>query len=187
MILNFIKELVEKDCDSTQNAFGAAFFSQHILVVRDYALRLAGQLNADPEAVELAAYLHDISAIRDFGTLLSHAADGADLAEAILKDKLPDRSKIETIRRAVINHSRPVQQGQGSPEEVSLSNADAISQIIRPAYWMYYVFSVRKMSFGQGMDWYREKVNSNWNNLIPQAKDLIYDEYSLTKTAFDLK
>ena len=187
MISSYIREMVEADCNSANNAFGAAFFSQHILAVREYALKLAERLHADPEAVELAAYLHDISAIRDFSTLIEHAAAGADLAETILKDKLYDLSKIEMIRKAVTNHSKPMQQGQGSPEEVCLSNADAISQIIRPGYWMYYVFSVRKMSYEQGMDWYREKVNSNWNNLIPEAKKLIHDEYSLTKTAFDLK
>ncbi len=35
-------------------------------------------------------------------------------------------------------HAIPVAPDKGTKEEVCVSNADAISQIIRPAYWLYF-------------------------------------------------
>jgi HD superfamily phosphodiesterase len=61
-----IKTFVRETCQQPENAFGAAFFEQHILVVRDYGLKLAEVLSADPEVVTLAAYLHDLAAVQDF-------------------------------------------------------------------------------------------------------------------------
>jgi putative nucleotidyltransferase with HDIG domain len=102
MISEDIKKMMQMECEKEQNEFGTAFFDQHILVVHDYACRLAEFLGADREAVELAAYLHDISAIQDFGNLARHAEISAETAEKILKDKSFNSEKIETIKRCII-------------------------------------------------------------------------------------
>lgn len=177
MVKDHMKELVRNECNHPDSVFGSAFFEQHILVVRDYASRLSEQLGADPEILEIASYLHDISAIRDINALPNHHVLSAEFAESVLMGEKYDARKIEIVKKAILNHSKPVAIEDGSPEEVCLSNADAISQIINPAYWLYYVFSVRKMSFEQGLEWYRQKIDSNWNNLIQQGRDLIREDY----------
>jgi hypothetical protein len=81
-------------------------------------------------------------------------------------------------------HSKPIQIGDGPLEAVCVSNADAISQIIRPAYWTYYIFSVRKISFEQGREWYSLRIKENWDSLIQPAKDMIREEYDHMKALF---
>ncbi len=73
-----IRDLVLEDCRRPANIFGPSFFDQHPAVVAEYAGGLAARLGADPEAVELAAFLHDISAVRDPATLPRHAAASAE-------------------------------------------------------------------------------------------------------------
>lgn len=176
MITDYIKEFVKNECNKTKNEFGGAFFEQHILVVKEYACKLADILGVDKEVVEISSYLHDISAVMDISTLSYHADQSAEIAESILRNKSFDFDKIETIKQTIKSHSVPIKIGEGTLEEVCLSNADAISQIINPSYWLYFAFSVRRMSYEQGIEWYRKKVTMNMSGLIEQAKDMIDDK-----------
>lgn len=72
MITETIKEYVFSECQSSKNAFGPAFFEQHLAVVAAYAKRLGGVLGADLEIIELAAWLHDLSAVQDIAALPKH-------------------------------------------------------------------------------------------------------------------
>jgi uncharacterized protein len=184
MITGLIKEMVEKECNRPQNVLDTAFFKEHILIVRDYACKLAEKLGADQEVVELSAYLHDLSVVRDYNSISNHAIISADIAELALKNELYDLDKAKMVSKAITTHVKPIQIGHGSLEEICLSNADAISQIVKPAYWMFFAFSIRKLSFQQGIEWYRQRVEDNWNNLIQPAKDLIQDEYNMIKSIF---
>jgi len=184
MLLDDIRKMVQNECSKQENKFGKAFYEQHILVVRDYACRLAEQIGADCEVVELASYLHDISVIQDFTTLIKHAESGSERAEAILKDHAYDCNKIEAVKHCIVTHSKPVQVGDGSPESVCLSNADAMSQIVKPNYWMYYFFSVRGMSFEQGTEWYQQRIKEHEEALIPAAKKMIAEEYHHMEALF---
>jgi hypothetical protein len=60
---------------------------------------------------------------------------------------------------------------------VCVSNADAMSQVVRPAYWLYFAFQVRRLGFAEGRDWLRQRVENNWAALIPPARALIEKEY----------
>lgn len=69
-----IKILVRTAFQQPENAFGAAFFEQHILPVRDCGPKLAEVLSADLEVITLAAYLHDLAAVQDFQVVSWHSA-----------------------------------------------------------------------------------------------------------------
>ncbi len=77
----------------------------------------------------------------------------------------------------IASHSTPIRVGNGLIEEVCVSNADAMSQIVKPTYWFYYVFHVRQFGFTEGRDWLRQRVESNWSALIPPARTIIEKEY----------
>jgi uncharacterized protein len=180
-IVASIKEYVLSECRSSKNVFGPAFFEEHLLVVLEYGRRLAAVLDADAEIVELAAYLHDLAAIGDIALIPKHHLLGADLARQVLQRHNYPPARIERVAQCVASHSAPVQVGGGSPEEVCISNADAMSQIARPVYWLYYVFRVRQFDFETARTWYRQRVDSNWSQLIQPAKDMIEKEYRLAK------
>jgi len=185
MITDVVREYVLKECGNSKNAFGAAFFDQHLLVVREYSGELAKVLNADAEIVELAAYLHDLAAIQDFAALPRHPVAGAEIARRVLEENGYPAERIDRVARCVMSHSSSVQMGAGLPEEVCLSNADAMSQITKPIYWLYYVFRVRQFEFSEGLDWLRRRVESNWAALIRPARDMIAKEYRRTKTLLE--
>ncbi len=177
MITEVVREYVLNECNNSRNAFGPAFFDRHLLVVREYGSLLAKTLGADAEIVELAAYLHDLAAVRDITTVSRHPMAGAEIARGILQEHGYPSERVERVARCIISHSSPVQVGGGLPEEVCLSNADAISQIVKPVYWLYYVFRVRQSGFTEGRDWLLRRVESNWTALIQPARDLIETEY----------
>jgi uncharacterized protein len=177
MIAETVRECVFSECSSSKNAFGPAFFEQHLSVVVEYAKRLGAVLVADLEIIELAAWLHDISAMQDFAALPKHPALSAAIARKLLGERGYPPERINRVARCIASHSVPVQVGSGLPEEVCVSNADAMAQIVKPVYWLYYVFRVRQFTFAEGRDWLRQRVESNWAALIPPARAIIEEEY----------
>lgn len=167
-----IRELVRADCARETNAFGAAFFDQHIEVVVRYGLLLAERIGADAETVELAGWLHDLAAVRDSSRVPTHAADSALLA----RELLAGHPKAEAVCRTIASHSAPVRPEQGGAEEVCLSHADVMSHIARPAYWLFYLYRVRGVSYEQGLAWLRDRVERGFSELAPEARALIAAE-----------
>ncbi len=177
MIVQAMKKYVAGECNSNKNAFGPAFFDEHLAVVVGYARQLGQILGADLEIVELASWLHDLSAIQDFAVLPRHAAASVEIARRLLSENGCPSDRIERVAACIASHSVPVQIGDGPIEEVCVSNADAMSQIVKPAYWFYYVFQVRRFGFAEGRDWLRQRVESHWAALIPQARAIINEQY----------
>ena len=177
MIAETVRECVLNECKNDGNALGLAFFERHLTVAVSYAKSLAATLGADPEIVELAGWLHDIAAVRDITCLPRHTAAGAEIARTMLKEKDYPSKRIERVARCILSHSVPVQIGSGAPEEVCLSNADSMSLIARPVYWLYFAFHVRQMGYEEGKAWLLRRVEGNWVALIQPAKDMIEKEY----------
>lgn len=176
-IADAMKDYVAGECHSSKNAFGPAFFDEHLSVVARYALELGRALGADLEIVELAAWLHDLSAIQDFAALPRHPELSAEIARKMLLERGYPSERIERVATCIASHSLPVQVGKGLVEEVCVSNADAMSQIVKPAYWFYYIFRVRQFGFIEGRDWLRQRVESHWAALIPPAREIIGKQY----------
>ena len=114
-----IEELVKQECATS--TFGNAFFTEHLSVVADYAGRLAGPLGADTVVVTLAAWLHDLAAVRDPAAQPDHARLGAELAPEVLAPYGYDSSVIARVSRAIEAHSFPLPPGTAAPEEVCLA------------------------------------------------------------------
>ncbi len=177
MVRDIIKKYVQDVCKNENNVFGFSFYEQHISVVFDYANELAEVLGANKEIIHLSAYLHDISAILDFSTVKEHNVIGSNIAQGILLQNGYPMAKVQNVKQCIISHSKPMKLGNGSIEEICLSNADAMSKISNPAYWLYFAYCVRKLNFGEGRDWYIKMIDTNWDELIEPAKDLIKDTY----------
>ncbi len=173
MIAEVVKEYVSNECRSDRNVLGPGFFDQHVSVVVEYSRAHAKSLGADLEIVELAAWLHDIAAVQDIAALPRHPALGAEIAQNLLEQNGYPSERIERVTRCILFHSVPVQIGGGAPEEVCVSNADAMSLIVKPAWWFYFLFRVRELGFEEGKAWLLRRVECNWAALIQPARDLI--------------
>ncbi len=178
MSADAIRELVRSECFLDSNRFGRAFFDQHLETVVRYGGELAARLGADPEVVALAGYLHDLSAVRDLASVPTHHLDGAHIARELLHAHGWSLGVTDAVCRCIESHSAPVAMGQGTLEEVCVSNADVMSHIARPAYWFFYLYRVRGMQYAEGLSWLRTRVERLWSGLTEDARAIVATEYA---------
>jgi uncharacterized protein len=183
MMIETIRSYVEEQCNKKENGFSKYFYEEHLAQVKKYATELCQILHGDIEIVELASYLHDISAVIDYKTLSTHNIDSAKYAEEILIDKGFDSAKIEKVKSCILNHTVPLQINTASIEEICVSNADAISQIVNPSYWLFFAFNVRSLNYLDAKNWYLNRIETNWIALIEPAKQMIENKYRIVKEA----
>jgi putative nucleotidyltransferase with HDIG domain len=179
MISADIREFVYRACRRNENVLGPAFFDQHLEVVASCAAALAGSLGADAEIVELAAYLHDISAICDFTTVPEHPRLSAELASRTLLERGYAAESVARVAHSIASHSDPLPIGSAPPEDVCISNADALARILRPAYWLYFAFAVRTSGFAEGRQWLRSLLEKQWLQMVEPAKRLAGEQYGI--------
>ncbi len=168
-----LENLMVREARLTKGPLGEDFFLEHILVVKTIALDLAKDLDADVTIVDAAALLHDIAAVRDYRGIANHHIEGAAIVRGLLAGENYPSAMIEAVCECIERHSAPIAMGEGSPEAVCLSNADALAQMLRPVYWLYYAFRVKNFSFTEGSAWYRSRMESHMALLIPRAA-LVY-------------
>jgi uncharacterized protein len=162
--------LVREACLRPENRFGPAFLDQHTALATSLALALAPRLGADPVTVALAGWLHDPAAVRDFSCLADHHAAGARLARELLAPLGVPAARVEAVARTIETHSFPVRPGQGTPEQVCLSNADVLSHLARPAYWTFYLYGPRAMTYADGRRWLESRIGPAFEALTPEAQ-----------------
>ncbi len=177
MILDQIRGEVWMACQQAGNVLTPGFYDAHLALVARYGLELADTLGADREIVELAAWLHDISAVLDFTTLPEHAEASARRAATMLADHGYPDARVAAVADAVRRHTRPLQLAEGTPEEVALSNADAMAQIAAPEYWLYFAFRIRNLGYAEGRAWYEAMMRRNWEAIVPQARAILEPRY----------
>jgi HD superfamily phosphodiesterase len=171
-----LKSLAERECRRETNRFGSEFFEQHLVVAVDYALALARQLGADEEIVEAAEWLHDLSAVRDFSALATHARESARQARELLSAAGWKAERVDLVARAIEQHSVPVPLADAPPEVVCVSNADVMSHLARPAYWSYYLYGVRGFNYAAGYTWMTGRVELYHQKLHPAAQAMVAPE-----------
>ncbi len=162
------RQLVETAC--LRSIMGGDFFSEHVLMVERFVRRLARGLGAHLDVVVAAAVLHDLAAIEDFSRVSEHHSLGAARAREILAGV--SCVDVDAVAACIVRHTTPVRQGDGSADEVCLSNADALAQLANPAYWLHYAHKVRGLPFHAARDWYRSLVESRWDLLDESAREL---------------
>lgn len=173
LLADYVREYVRGECG--YSAFGKGFYENHLLVVAQFGLRLARETGADLEIVELAAYLHDFSVVLDMKTLPDHKKKGVEIAENLLRHFNYPADKLEKVKLCILNHSSPASGESASLEEVCLANADIMSRIAKPDYWLNFYYSVLKV--GDGKSRYLDRINLEWPLLIESARDIIKEQY----------
>lgn len=170
--LTDLRHLVQAACSRPQSRLGMDFYREHVLVVERFARSLAPLLGARLDIVLPAAVVHDIAAIEDFTRVAEHHILGAQRAETILRDLGFADEQIAAASACVLRHVQPVAPGDGTVEEVCLSNADSLAQMANPSYWLHYAEKVRALDFPAGRDWYLAMVKDRYPKLHPAASDL---------------
>ena len=84
----------------------------------------------------------------------------------------------DPVCRCIESHSAPVAMGQGTLEEVCVSNADVMSHLARPAYWLFYLYGLRGLPYGEGLSWLRTRVERLWSGLAEEARAIVATEHA---------
>ncbi len=177
MMLDQIQTKMQYVCSNAAGPFDINFYDKHICVMAEVADRLAQAFHADREVVALTSYLHDISAIEDYAKVSHHHILGGDRAEEILSSLGYPNEKVAAIRQCILTHSKPLALGQGTLEEVCISNADAASQIMMPGYWLHYAYTAKRLDYTNGLAWYTKMIGSHWNGMLEEAKSIAAEAY----------
>jgi uncharacterized protein len=179
VLISAVQAYIREACERRENIFGTAFFERHLIEVADWAVKLGKELHAEREIVELASYFHDLSAVLDPTTLPKHPNASAELAMGILRGMGYPETNLERVACAIRLHSDPLPIGASSIETVCLSNADAMARITQPAYWLWFAFVVRRLSFEEGCNWLREMIERQWNLMIEPAREMVTNQHRL--------
>ena len=100
----------------------SGFFGQDLVVVAACARSLGERLAADVKILELAAYVHDISAECDPTTMPNHPALSADSATELWLERGHPKDRVSSVPRSTALHSEPLPVGSTSSEEICRSN-----------------------------------------------------------------
>jgi len=179
-IIQNIKKEVEKECKKQSNIYGYDIWEHHILKVTSLSRILARKLKADKEIVELSAFLHDIGAIK--GDPENHHISGAKEAEKILKQFNYPQEKINEVKHCIYSHRASKKIERKTPEAKCVAAADAMSHFDEIGSLFSLVFSRQKMSVNEGVAWINNKLERDWQKMIPEAKEIMKDKYKAIKS-----
>jgi uncharacterized protein len=171
-----IEALVKKQAEELD-------WKYHIPLVKAYALKLAEQLKADKEVVEIAALLHDIGRQR-FGPE-NHEVTGAKETVKVLQELGYDDRLIEKVRHCVEAHRGEGRFKPRTLEAKIIANADAMAHFDTVPLLLR-VFG-RRMSFEESLDIVYKKIERGWNKklTLPQAREMVKEKYEAIKIVLE--
>ncbi len=178
-IVEVIKELVKSECKSDKNYLDESIYDFHLRIVEKYCIELCKCFSkANLLVLQIAAYIHDLSAIRNYDLLPVHNKESAKLAKDIFGDKLTSE-ELQLLEDAIVNHNLPF--NNGTIESMILSNADAMSKFECPIYWISYANKRRFTTFKESVNWYGDLIDKVFWMIVPEAKKISEEKYQQAK------
>jgi len=171
-----IKVFVENECKKTTSKYGYEPFTFHFVPMVAYAKKLADELKADVEVVEIAAWLHDIGSII-YGRK-DHHLTGAQIAEEKLKEYNYPPEKIELVKKCILHHRGSQKIIGESLEEKIIAEADAMSAFDNLSGIFKEAFVYEGLSQGQAKESVIKKLENKWQQLsFEESKKIIKPKY----------
>lgn len=155
MILD-INKILNEVCDEGRMKY-------HIIPVVETSKKMAYELGADAQVVEVAAYLHDITRVT-IGKE-NHHITGAQYAEKFLKQYNIEQEKSKLIQDCILKHRGSTNIERETIEEKIVATADAIAHIEYPLSLFYTWYGKRKCSLSDGAKGIREKLQRSWDKI----------------------
>jgi len=182
MVTDYIREFVKQECKKTQLTMD--LYENHILLVAEYGERLSKLLGADSLVVELASYLHDFSSVHNFDHKTDHSIKNPKLIQELLSKFKFSESVIKGVTETIMANSRPI-NGKATIEAICLSNAEAMSQLAKPVFWMFFNNSAEQKPYKECVKTYIDWMESNWKTMISEARDMMAEEYAFLKKLYN--
>ena len=179
-IVEEVRKFVEDECE--KHSLEKEILENHFKPVVNYCRLISEGLikegnEIDLEALELAAWLHDIGSII-FGRE-NHHVTGAEVAEKELQKLNYPQEKIKKIKKCILNHRGSQQNNRESIEEKILVDADAIpcfDHIEGQFLWVIEADGIKKQK--EVKEKVKSKMINSWNKLsFEESRELIKPKY----------
>jgi putative nucleotidyltransferase with HDIG domain len=182
-IINQVHDFVSERCIgfSEDN-----IFKNHILNVRNYAIYLAKEYNANIFVVAVSAYLHDISYImtKDHST---HEIEGSKFAKKYLSKFNISKDEITLISKCILNHRGSKKTIKSTVEEEIIACSDAMDHIMRFEH-MFYRKSRKIDDFDEVIYWLNKKLERGYKKItLKKGKDIVREKYLACKIFLNKK
>ena len=150
----------------------------HINPVVEIACKMAKEMNADIQVVEIAAYFHDITKMT--GERKKHHLTGAKYAEDFLSNYNIEKSKVEQIKSCIKKHRGSSEFTRDTIEEKIIATADAVAHIEHPLTLFYAWYGIRQCQIDEGADGIIHKLERSWNKIeFPEVKNVLQEKYNV--------
>lgn len=182
-IIEQVEKIVRSTCAKDSNEFKYALETHFVPVVENSKI-LAEKLGADLEIVTLAAWLHDYASVYDAKLMPEHHLHGPGLAQEILEKLNYPQDKIDQVKHCIEAHRGSQGIKRQTLEAECVASADAMAHITKFSALLILAWKVHNMDYQPGIDWALAKMERSWNKLIPEAKELIKEQYEAVKKVF---
>lgn len=186
-VINGVYNEVKNRCMLPSNEYGIGAWDHHIELVYKIAIEICDKYNANYEIVALAALLHDVASITNKEYTEEHHIIGADIAEELLKEYGLEESKIELIKKCILNHRGSRVVDKISPEEICVADSDAMAHFYSVASLLKMVYVEKNMSIDEGSNFVLKKLERSYNKLSSQGKKIISNYYKAAKLLLSKK
>lgn len=167
-ILEGLQREVYRRCQLASNRFGMGCYD-HIAAVVKHGALLAERYGADKEIVLIAAWLHDIASITDYSLYERHHIHGAEMAYDILKAYGYPEERIERVQACIRHHRGSVRFTNNTPEEVCVTDADAISHFDDIPGLFYLAFVTKGLNLEEGKALVQKELTGSFQKLSPES------------------
>ncbi len=175
-IIKKVRAFVKTECQKPSSKYGYEPFAFHFEPVVKYAKKLANEVGADKEIVQIAAWLHDIGSII-YGRQ-DHHITGAKIAGKLLADLNYPPAKIKLVQKCILNHRGSINNIRKSKEEQIIAEADAMSHFDNIAGIFKAAFIYENLSQQDAQKTVRKKLQNKYRQIkTPYAKKIIKPKY----------
>ena len=172
-IKNMVHEEVMKHPASEQ-------WEYHFIPVHKWSLKLTEKLNANKETVELAAWLHDYTRVRD--GVENHQITGAKEAKKILTEIGYPENVANHVHDCILTHQARAGETLESTEAKIIASADSMAHL-EAIPWLITVWYRKTQNTKESIEWVLDKIKRGWERkiCIPEAKEMIKNEYEAAR------
>jgi len=179
-----IRQFVEEECKKPTSKYGYEPFTDHFVPVVKYVKKMANELDADEEILEISAWLHDIGSI--IKGRKDHHLTSAKIAEEKLRELNYPEDKIEKVTACIITHRGSQELKPRSLEAQILVEADAMSAFDDIAGIFQCALAFEKLSRAEARKSVKQKLQNKWAQLkFESSKESIKPKYDAAMLLLD--
>lgn len=160
-------------------------YNEHIRYVYDYVIKISKNCDVDLEVLEISALLHDISMTDSSLDRTNHNIYSSKIAEELLRENNYPLDKIEFVKKCILNHSSNMASYRTTLEEELLVTADGLSHFDSILSLYSFATKVKGMSHLDGVNFVREKLTKDYNEIKDEFKYLVKDKYDKVMNSDD--